>query len=146
MNKTVTFLAILFLFTLKSPAQTFQLKDSTFNKGDVLITYAIIFEYNSKKMYPESSLFLDSLVSFLIKNEELKIHIGVHEDERGTPAYSRCNSCNRAPVIERYLINNGIHKNRLNSKGYKGRQPIIKGAKTEDEHRINRRTEFTILP
>ena len=51
----------------------------------------------------------------------------------------------RAEAAVNYIISKGIEKKRLVAKGYGEAQLIIKNAKTEEEHQINRRTEFKVI-
>ncbi|MBK7038602.1 MAG: hypothetical protein IPH42_20290 [Bacteroidetes bacterium] len=54
-------------------------------------------------------------------------------------------NCIALQKIVEYLISKGIDSDRLTAVGYDDSNPIIKNAKTEDEHLVNRRTEFKIL-
>jgi len=127
-----------------SPAQTFSLKDTAFVKGSVL-RKNIYFGYDAFVIQPESFLFLDSMASFLNTNKQLQIEVGNHNDERGSTAYSKDLTGKRAQAITDYLISKGIDKNRIVSKGYSSSSPVIVHAKTEQEHQLNRRTEFKII-
>ena len=50
----------------------------------------------------------------------------------------------RAESAVNYIISKGINKNRLIAKGYGESELIIKNASSEEEHQINRRTEFKV--
>ena len=51
----------------------------------------------------------------------------------------------RAKIIVLQLVAKGIPETQLRSKGYSDSQPLIVGAKTEEEHQKNRRVEIKIL-
>ena len=51
----------------------------------------------------------------------------------------------RAESAVNYIISKGINKNRLIAKGYGESELIIKNATSEEEHQINRRTEFKVI-
>ncbi len=140
-----TLLAFFSLLCSLLSAQSFQLTDTTFKEGDVLITHAIIFDYDKATFRPESMPFLDSLVRFLSSRQDLEVEISNHTDERWSDKYSLCLSCKRAQAIFEYLVENGIDPKRLVPKGYNDHQPLIVGAKTEEEHSMNRRSEIRIL-
>ncbi len=125
--------------------QKFILQDTVFNVGDVLIEHDIMFDFNSAVIRSENYAFLDSMASFLLKNKNLIIEVSNHSDERGSNQYSTCLTCKRAKAIADYLISKGIVTSRILAKGYNSSKPLIKGAKTEEEHQQNRRTEFKIL-
>ncbi len=126
-------------------SQHFTLQDSTFKVGDCLIDYTIVFNYSSSKALYEGQLFLDSLLIFLHKNPQLVMEIGVHSDERGDAQSSRSLTQYRAKFIAEILIKQGIQTERIRARGYESDKPVIRGAKTEEEHRMNRRVEITIL-
>lgn len=141
-------LILLFIFTVgfsyASFAQTFELKDSVFHKGDIL-RKQILFDCYKSNIEIEYLPFLDSVAIFLIQHKNLTIEVSNHCDERWSPEYSTCLTCKRAQAIVDYLVSKGVDKNRLLAKGYNADKPIIKNAKREYEHQINRRTEFKIL-
>ena len=51
----------------------------------------------------------------------------------------------RAESAVNYIISKGINKNRLIAKGYGESELIIKNASSEEEHQINRRTQFKVI-
>jgi len=105
----------------------------------------IYYDYNKADLRPESKVELDKLISVLKENPKIKIMINSHTDSRGTQTYNQDLSERRAQSVVDYLIEKGISKDRLQSKGWAATKPIIKNAKTEEEHQVNRRTTFNIL-
>jgi peptidoglycan-associated lipoprotein len=141
-------LFLIFAFTLtlySASCQTFSLTDTVFNVGDKYITYDLLFEYNSSNLQKESNPILDSIFYFLASHPGLQIEVGVHCDERIMDQLSIRLTQTRAQCIELQLIAKGIPETQLRSKGYSDSQPLIVGAKTEEEHQKNRRVEFKIL-
>lgn len=143
--KTLILVSILFLNASSFHSQTFSLKDSVFHIGDRYITHDLLFEYNSSTLQKESNPVLDSIFYFLASHPGLKIEVGVHCDERIMDQFSIRLTQTRAKIIELQLEVKGIPETRLTSKGYSDSQPLIVGAKTEEEHQKNRRVEFKIL-
>lgn len=105
----------------------------------------IYYDYDKADLRPESKLELDKLVNILKETPEIKLQISSHTDERGAKDYNIDLSQRRAQSVVDYLIANGINKDRLIAKGYGFSLPIVKNAKTEEEHQMNRRTTFKIL-
>ncbi len=104
----------------------------------------IYYAFDRADLLPESRTSLNKLVNLLNENPEVTIHIYSHTDERGTEAYNLTLSDRRSASVVAYLINAGIAKARLHSKGFGEARPVIKNAKTEEEHQKNRRTTFEI--
>ena len=77
----------------------------------------------------------------------MEVQLGAHTDSRNSDAYNLRLSENRANATLDYLVSHGINKDRLQSKGFGEREPLVScGANcSEDEHSINRRCEFIIL-
>lgn len=124
----------------------FRLSDTTGSLvGQNLISRNVFFELSEDRLNPVSFVFLDSLSNFLNDHPDLRIEISNHSDERSPIVFSNCLTCQRAKAIKEYLIQKGIDGNRLEASGYRSNRPIIKNAKTEEEHQINRRTEFLII-
>jgi outer membrane protein OmpA-like peptidoglycan-associated protein len=143
--KTLVLASTLFLSVFDAHSQTFSLKDSVFNIGDKYITYDLLFEYNSSNLQKESNPILDSIFYFLASHPGLQIEVGVHCDERIMDQLSMRLTQTRAQCIELQLIAKGIPETQLRAKGYSDSQPLIVGAKTEEEHQKNRRVEIKIL-
>lgn len=142
--KVVLFIVLSFC-DLDLKAQHFSLQDSIFKKGDVMISYELFFGYGQTSLLSDHFEVLDSLVCFMTKNSSVVIEVGVHTDERNHKEYSIIYSQIRAKKIVEYLIGKGISGSRLKAIGYEGNKPLVPNAKTEEEHRKNRRTEFKII-
>lgn len=113
-------------------------------KGDVIIP-GIEYESDKATLKPESEKVLDNLADFLNLNNNLKVEISSHTDERGNDAYNLKLSEDRAKVCVNYLIDRGIAADRLIAVGYGETQPIVANAQTEEEHQKNRRTTLRTI-
>jgi outer membrane protein OmpA-like peptidoglycan-associated protein len=105
----------------------------------------IYYDYNSYALREESKPNLDKLVKLLEDTPGAIIQINSHTDERGSFKYNMELSENRAKSVVLYLIEKGIDPARLSSKGYGFTMPVVKNAKTEEEHQLNRRTTFKVI-
>lgn len=105
----------------------------------------IYYDFDKAILKPESKVELDKLVVVLKENPNLKVEISSHTDNRGNAAYNMDLSQRRAQSVVDFLVDHGVKKDRLIAKGYGKMRPIIKEAKTEDDHALNRRTSFTII-
>lgn len=105
----------------------------------------IYYDLDSFVLRNESKPSLDKLVKILEDTPEAFVQINSHTDERGKPEYNNLLSENRALSVVDYLISKGISGGRLSAKGFGFSQPVIKGAKKEDEHQQNRRTAFQVI-
>lgn len=105
----------------------------------------IYYDYDSYNLREESKPSLDKLVKLLEDTPGALVQINSHTDERGKFDYNLKLSENRAKSVVDYLVSKGISAGRLSSKGFASSQPVVKGAKTEEEHQKNRRTTFQVL-
>ena len=112
--------------------------------GESVILRNIFFETASFELLPTSSAELDKLVGFLGKNVSMRIEIGGHTDNIGKDADNQVLSDKRAESVKSYLVDHGIHPNRLTHKGYGEEKPVADNG-TEQGRALNRRTEFTVL-
>ena len=107
--------------------------------------------YDLDKYYlrPQDSLRLQKIVALLKKYPEIKIEVGSHTDSRASKEYNIKLSRNRTNSVVRFLVNNGISRDRLVAKWYGESQPVngcVDGVEcTEEQHQLNRRTEFKII-
>ena len=132
----------------------------------------IFFDFNKWDLRPESLISLDKLVETLNENDNITIELGSHTDSRGTDEFNLELSAKRAQSVVNYLIEKGIARDRLVSKGYgesvpkivdkqdneqypflpvgtKLTESYINSLKDDDQqemaHYLNRRTEFKVL-
>ena len=105
----------------------------------------IYYDYDKADLREDSKLELNKLVNILKETPDVKLQINSHSDERGEAKYNTELSQRRAQSVVDYLIANGISTDRLIAKGYGFSMPLVKNAKTEEQHQMNRRTTFKIL-
>jgi outer membrane protein OmpA-like peptidoglycan-associated protein len=109
----------------------------------------IYFDFDKWDILPESEVELDDLVQILKDNPTWNIELGSHTDCRGTDQYNDELSQKRSDSVVDYIIGKGIAKDRIIAKGY-GESELVNDCDdgvdcTEEEHRLNRRTEFKIV-
>lgn len=93
-------------------------------------------------------LELDGLVERLMVNPDVRIEVAVHSDARNEATEALRTTQKQADAVIAYLIGKGVPKDRLKAQGYGTTAPLnhcVPGvACTEEEHAVNRRTEYTI--
>jgi outer membrane protein OmpA-like peptidoglycan-associated protein len=104
----------------------------------------IFFVQSKAEILPESQPELERLLKLLNENATLEIELGGHTDNQGSSAANLKLSEDRALAIVNYLLEHGINKKRLTSKGYGGTKPIASNASV-DTRQKNRRVEITIM-
>src|SRR5262245_6826963 len=108
---------------------------------EIKITQQIHFEFDKDKIRPESFPILDAVVDVLRTNSKIKLEIQGHTDNKGAAAYNEKLSDRRAASVRKYLVAHGIDADRLTSKGYGMKVPIVPN--TSDQNRaLNRRVQF----
>ncbi len=117
--------------------------------GKTVVLKNIYYDINKWEIRSDAEKELDILVGFLSTNIGVKIEIASHTDSRSQDSYNLKLSQKRADEVVAYLVRKGIDKSRLVAKGY-GETKLVNncsnGAKcTEEDHQMNRRTEFKIL-
>jgi outer membrane protein OmpA-like peptidoglycan-associated protein/tetratricopeptide (TPR) repeat protein len=125
----------------------------------------IEYDFDSANLREESKKELDKVVQFLELNNNLKIEIRSHTDERGSDSYNELLSQKRAESVVNYLVDHGIPLSRLVPKGYGEYDPaevvdnegkpvvltpdyirsISEKEQREIYHQKNRRTAFLVL-
>ena len=105
----------------------------------------IYYDLDKADIRPDAAVELDKLVKILEDNPTIRIELSSHTDDRASEAYNLDLSQRRADSAVEYLVSQGIDRGRLVAKGYGKSQLIIESATTEEEHQINRRTEFKVI-
>jgi len=104
----------------------------------------INFEFNSADLMESSYEELNRLIKLMTDNPEVRIEIMAHTDDIGSDPYNDKLSDKRAYSVIQYLFENGIDNNRLVSKGYGKRVPLVPNT-SEENLALNRRVEMKIL-
>ncbi len=117
--------------------------------GQKFVMNNIYYLFDKWDVSTESEAELDKLVKVLNDNPSWKVELGSHTDSRGTNEYNDLLSQKRSTSAVGYITGKGIQNSRIIARGY-GETQLINNCKegincTEEEHRLNRRTEFTIL-
>ncbi|SHG16669.1 WD40-like Beta Propeller Repeat [Flavobacterium micromati] len=108
----------------------------------------IYFDLDKSNIRIEAALDLEKILDVLTQNPTMKLDIRSHTDSRQTFKYNEVLSTKRAKSTVNWLMKNGIKADRLTAKGYGETQLVNKCADnvicTEEEHQLNRRSEFII--
>ncbi len=104
----------------------------------------IYYEFDEWFITDAAAIELDKLVNILEDNPQIVIELSSHTDAQGDNDYNQALSQRRAESAVQYLVESGISPNRITARGYGESQLIIKNAINDDQHEINRRTEFKV--
>jgi len=109
----------------------------------------IYYETGSARLRTAARAELDKLVGVLKDNPTLLIEIGSHTDANGDDKFNQKLSERRAKGVVKYLVNNGVSKQSLISKGY-GETKLVNKCKngvdcSDRRHAKNRRTELKVV-
>jgi outer membrane protein OmpA-like peptidoglycan-associated protein len=108
----------------------------------------IYFDFDMSDIRPDAEIELKKAIDIMKKYPDIIVEFGAHCDSRGRDAYNDKLSTRRANSTVDYITSRGISTERLTGKGYGERMLVNKCANgvkcTEEEHQLNRRTEFVI--
>ena len=109
----------------------------------------IYFGFDSFTLSKEGLSKLDILTSILDKHPTLQLEITGHTDAKGTFDYNQRLSVNRAKSVYKYLILNGIPKNRMIVTGMSESEHVARNTTRDDRdapdgRMLNRRAEFKV--
>ncbi|MFA9190723.1 OmpA family protein [Flavobacterium sp. FZUC8N2.13] len=124
-------------------------KDIVKDKERLLIkTDPIYFDYDLWYIRKESKPILNRVIELMKKYPDMVVEIGSHTDNRGNGKYNLDLSSKRAISTRAYFLNQGIPAKRILAKGYGETVQIIRcepsDSCTEEQHELNRRSEFVI--
>lgn len=108
----------------------------------------IYFDFDKFDIRPDAEIELKKAIEIMKKYPDIIVEFGAHCDSRGPDVYNDKLSTRRANSTVAYMTARGISSERLTGKGYGERMLVnncANGVKcTEEEHQLNRRTEFVI--
>jgi len=110
----------------------------------------IYFDYDKFDITPKAIEELSKVVFIMQKFPKIIIKIESHTDSRGKDAYNLKLSDNRAKSTRDYILSQGIDASRIESAIGYGESRLINKCKngvkcTEEEHVLNRRSDFIII-
>lgn len=104
----------------------------------------ILFNTESSTLTDQDKAILLDFASYLEENPGLKVALHGHTDNIGNAGDNLTLSEERAKSVYDFLIQNGVNKSRLSSKGFGATQPVSDNSTAKGRMK-NRRTEFVIL-
>jgi len=109
----------------------------------------IYFDLNKYNIRPDAEIEIQKVIVAMEKYPSLKIKVNSHTDSRGVDAYNLWLSQKRAESTVDYMISKGIAADRLQGEGY-GETRLVNDCAngvqcTEEQHQLNRRSEFIIF-
>ena len=104
----------------------------------------ISFKLDSSEIEKRYEFGLKNIAKFLIDNRDIIIEIGGHTNNRCGDIVCNQLSEDRANSVLEFLVENGVDRNQLRSKGYGKTQPVTKITSNVAQRR-NQRVEMKIL-
>ena len=105
---------------------------------------AIQFEFNKATLLAANREVLSRIAGILLSSKGYRITINGHTDDVGSAAYNQELSEQRAQTVRNYLVEAGIPKDIIATKGYGKSKPRV-ASKTPDARAKNRRVEVEIV-
>lgn len=113
----------------------------------------IYYDLDKYNIRPDAAKELDKIVKILKDNPTMEIELSSHTDCRSSARYNMWLSAKRAEAAVNYIIRQGIIPYRMVAAGYGETrllndcacEPDNNSPCSEEEHQMNRRTEFKIL-
>ncbi|MBI2967561.1 MAG: PD40 domain-containing protein [Bacteroidetes bacterium] len=121
--------------------------------GKIIDIKPIYFDLAKWNIRKDATAELDKIVKVMNENPNMEIELGSHTDCRSSAASNMSLSGKRAKASAEYIQKKITNPSRIYGKGYGESQPVNKceceGDKkvpcTEEEHQMNRRTEFKVV-
>lgn len=115
-----------------------------------LKTEMIHFNFDAFDIQENAAQELDKLVAVLRETPSMTLKIESHTDSRGSASYNKYLSDKRAKSTRDYIIGHGIDPKRIQSAVGYGEERLLNRCDgsvgcTEEEHYLNRRSEFIIV-
>lgn len=118
--------------------------------GKAITLDNINFDLDDDKILPAAIPDLQRVVRLMQANPTIQVEMSSHTDSQGSDSYNLGLSQRRADATVNYLITQGISRSRLIARGAGETELLNSKCKngvpcTDEEHRVNRRTEFKVV-
>ncbi|MDH7911263.1 OmpA family protein [Winogradskyella sp. SYSU M77433] len=116
-------------------------------KDEKVVLDPILFDFDKANITSQGAFELDKLVAVMKKYPKMEILAESHTDNIGSKKYNKQLSEQRVKSTVQYVISKGIDESRITGVGKGEEDPKVDcGSKcTDEDHQINRRTEFIIV-
>jgi outer membrane protein OmpA-like peptidoglycan-associated protein/tetratricopeptide (TPR) repeat protein len=150
-----------FSYTIKKPGEIKMNEAINMDIGKVMVGMdlakmidikPIYFDLGKSKITAQAAKELDKVVAVMKEYPGMTVELGSHTDCRAAAKANMALSMARAKASAGYIASKGIPRTRITGKGY-GESKLLNGCAcegklvsncTEDDHALNRRTEFII--
>jgi len=116
---------------------------SKIDKGSRELLSKLIFKQSSVELTENSKPYLNELLHIFKEDKNLNVIIEGHSDNTGDFRMNMKLSKERANVIKKFLVDNGINKNQITVKGLGPTKPRFSNS-SEESRKKNRRVEIYI--
>ncbi len=121
----------------------------TISRNEPILLKSIYFDFDDDKILPDAEKDLNYLKSLMDQYPDMVIELSSHTDSRGNNEYNKKLSQRRANSTKNWLVDEGVAAARIKAVGY-GETKLLNRCKdgvkcTEEEHQLNRRSEFKII-
>jgi OmpA-OmpF porin, OOP family len=113
-------------------------------KGETIVLNDLIFDQGKSSIQQSSFAQLDQVVRMMKDNTRMVIQLEGHTDNQGSPDANKKLSEDRVDEVKKYMVKQGIQKDRIKTKAFGGSQPL-RNEMTQDDRALNRRVEMRIL-
>ncbi|MCW3085178.1 MAG: hypothetical protein JWP12_2544 [Bacteroidetes bacterium] len=118
--------------------------------GSKIVLNNIFFDFDKATLTNTSNVELRNILNFLNKNQKVIIELDGYTDSKGTAEYNLKLSQDRAQAVAAYLIEKGIAKERIITKGFGESAPNAAnlnsdGTDNPEGRQLNRRVELKII-
>jgi outer membrane protein OmpA-like peptidoglycan-associated protein len=93
-------------------------------QGQAVVWPNLYFAQGRADLLPAARASLDTLVSVLHQQPQVRLQVQGHTDNQGDSSLNRQLSQQRAEVVCHYLVAGGVADSRLQAKGYGGSRPL----------------------
>lgn len=113
-------------------------------KAEKIALDHLIFQQGKADIEPSSFQELNAVIRMMKLNTNMVIQLEGHADNQGSPSANLTLSQKRVEAVRKYLVSNGVGKDRVKTKAFGGSHPLG-NEMTPEERSKNRRVEMRIL-
>ena len=123
------------------------LKELGLQKSDRTNLRNIYFDFDMANLDEGDKVYLNQVKNILDHDPTLSLVVAGHADDRGDDEYNIRLSRRRVQAVSKYLISQGIDKDRIVPKAFGESLPVVpcfNADCSEEDHQKNRRAEFVL--